>query len=142
MVLPGRTILRFLFCEHHHVSNLFCKLHPLHHPLHSCPCPPNSLSSFFLLCFILSPSLPLISGECSMIILSLLVIWFNCYCTMMNLVIAFFLLSLHHYCIVCVWAAWYGTFRSHGLQYRSYHWLVYHYRIVCVYYSSTRRMVR
>ena len=43
---------------------LFCKLHPLHHPLHSCPCPPNSLSSFFLLCFILSPSLPLISGEC------------------------------------------------------------------------------
>jgi hypothetical protein len=69
---------------------LFCKLHPLHHPLHSCPCPPNSLSSFFLLCFILSPSLPLISGECSMIILSLLVIWFSCYCTMMNLVIAFF----------------------------------------------------
>jgi hypothetical protein len=76
-----------------------------------------------------------------MIILSLLVIWFSCYCTMMNLVIAFFLL-LHHYCIVCVCTAWYGTFRTHGLQYRSYHWLVYHYRIVCVYYSSTRRMVR
>ncbi len=43
-----------------------------------------------------------------------------------------------HYCIVCVCAAWYGTFRTHGLQYRSYHWLVYHYHIMCVYYSSTR----
>ncbi len=37
---------------------LFCRLHPLHHPLHSCPCPPNSVSSFFLLCFILAPLSP------------------------------------------------------------------------------------
>ena len=26
-----------------------------------------------------------------------------------------------HYCIVCVRAAWYGSFRTRGLQYRSYH---------------------
>jgi hypothetical protein len=38
-------------------SCLICKLHTLHYPLHSCPCPSNSSSSFFLLCFILS-SLP------------------------------------------------------------------------------------
>ncbi len=35
---------------------LFCELHPLHHPLHSCPCPPNSVSSVFLLCSILPPA--------------------------------------------------------------------------------------
>jgi hypothetical protein len=44
---------------------LFCKLHPLYHPLHSRPYSPNSSSSFFLLCFILSPLPPSHSGECS-----------------------------------------------------------------------------
>ena len=37
---------------------LFCRLHPLHHQSHSGPCPPNSLSSSFLLCFILAPLPP------------------------------------------------------------------------------------
>jgi hypothetical protein len=32
-----------------------------------------------------------------------------------------FLLSVRHYCTVCVRAAWYGSFRTPGLQYRSYH---------------------
>jgi hypothetical protein len=69
---------------------LICKLHPLHHPLHSiCPCPPNSLSTFFLLCSILAPCLPLISGQCSIAVFSSLVILFICLFAMMNLVIAF-----------------------------------------------------
>ncbi len=38
---------------------LFCsRLQPLHHPLYSCPCHLNSLSSLFLLCFILAPPRP------------------------------------------------------------------------------------
>ncbi len=88
-------------------SCLFCRLHPLHHPLHSCPCPPNSFSSSFLLCFILAPCLPLISGECSTVVFSSLVILFICLFTMRNLVIAFFTVGvslLHHMCTGCmVW---------------------------------------
>ena len=49
---------------------------------------PYLLSSFSA--SFLPPCLPLISGECSIVVLSLLVIWFSCYFTMMNLVIAFF----------------------------------------------------
>ena len=82
---------------------LFCKLHPLHHPVHSCPCPPNSLSSVFLLCSILSPCLPQISGECSIFVLSLVVIWLSCYYTLMNLVIAFLAYCWCNYCIVCMY---------------------------------------
>lgn len=109
---------------------LFWKLHPLH----SCPCPPNSLSSFFLLCFILFPLPPSHFW------------WvFNC-----NFFTAgdsvqlllhhdefgdcFFLLLLHQYCIVCVWAAWYSSFRTRSVQYRLHHWLVYHYcTVLCAY---------
>ena len=39
---------------------------------------------------------------------------------MMNLVIAFIVLSLHHHCIVCVPPAWYCSFHTRGLQYHSY----------------------
>jgi hypothetical protein len=159
---------------------LFCKFHPLHHPLHSCPCPPDALSSFFLLCFILAPCLPLISGNfgaslpvpyCVHVHVAccytvLVVCWYDnstlpclhpslcqtclfcelhidhflpqtslssfflslsascstpvllplipgeiehcclviCDCTMMNLVIAFFLLLVRHYRIVCTYS--------------------------------------
>ncbi len=119
---------------------LFCELHPLHHPLHSCPCPPNSLSSVFLLCSILSPCLPPI------FVLSLVVIWLSCYYTLMNLVIAFLAYCWCNYCIVCMYelhgtvvsvhavystvrtvlgvslpyrvhvhAAWYGSFSTPGV---------------------------
>ncbi len=51
MVLPGRSIPRFLFCEHHHVSNLFVlQTPPIAPPIAQLP-----LSSKFLI-FIL-PSL-------------------------------------------------------------------------------------
>jgi hypothetical protein len=57
---------------------------------------PYLLSSFFSF---LSLCLPLISGEYSIVILSLLVIWFSCYFTMMtNLVIPF----LYHRCVTTV----------------------------------------
>ena len=72
---------------------LFCKLHPLHLPLHSYPCPPYSLSSFFLFCFIPAPCLPLISGECLIVVFISLVILFIFLFTMMNLMIAFFTVS-------------------------------------------------
>jgi len=54
----------------HNFSNIMCQICLICklHPLHICPCPPNSLSSFFLRCFILAPCLPLISGECSIVV--------------------------------------------------------------------------
>ena len=123
--------------------SLFCKLHPLCHPLHSCPCPSSSLSSFFLLCFILSPLPPSHFWwvfNCSFVIVG----------DSVQLLLhhdefgdCIFLLSVRHYCIVCVRASWYGSFRTRGLQYRSYHgWCLSHYRIVCMNYSSTRPIVQ
>jgi hypothetical protein len=99
---------------------LYCRLHPLHHTLHSCPCPPNSLSSFLLLCFILAPLPPSHFWwvfNCSFVIADDLVqLLFHhdeegdC----------FFALLLNHYCIVRVPPAWYCSFGTRGLQYRLY----------------------
>ena len=122
-VLPECIIPRFLFCKSH-VSNLFGLQTPPIAPLIA-QLPLSSKFLMFLLPSLLnsSPCLPHISGECSIVVLSLFVIRFSCYFTMMNLVIAFFVLSVHHYCIVCVQHAWYGSFRKSGLQYRSYNGL-------------------
>jgi hypothetical protein len=120
VVLPEHAISRFLFCKHA-VSNLFVLQTPTIAP-HIAQLP---LSYKFLIFFLPSllhfcpPCLPLISGECSIVVLSFPVIWFSCYFTTMNLMIAFFVLSLHHYCIVCVPPAWYCSFRTRGLQCRS-----------------------
>ena len=141
MVLPECTIPCFLFCKHH-VSSLFVLQTPPIAP----PIAQLLLSSkflIFLLCFILPPCLPLISGECSIVVLSLFVIWFSCHFTMMNLVIAFFVLPVHHYCIVCVQHAWYGSFRVCGLQYRSYNGLcITTILCACTTAAGTRCMVR
>ena len=133
MVLPVRTIPLFLFCEHH-VSTLFvCELHPLHHPLHSCPCPPIFLCSFFFLCSIPVPCLPPISGECSIVVLSLVVIWLSCYYTMMNVMIALPAYCWCNYCIICMYVL-HGTVVSVHLVYSTVvPCLVSHYRIVCMY---------
>ena len=91
--------------------------------------PPSFFASF------LPPCLPLISGECSIVVLSLLVIWFSCYFTMMSLVIAFCTVGaslLYCMCMACLVRWFLYTWSS--VPFVS--WLVYHYHIVCMYYSS------
>ena len=109
---------------------LFCKLHTLH----SHPCPPNSLSSFFLLCFILSflPSFHFwLVFNCCLVIVGDVVelIWHiefgdgfsSC------------LLLVHHYRIVCMCRLHGTAFLYTRCTVLFVPWLVLHYRIKCMY---------
>ena len=104
----------------HHVLNLFVLQTP---PPIAPPIAQLPLSSKFLI--FLLPSLlhscpPASLSYLVSVVFSSLVIVFICLFSMRNLVITF-LLSVRHYCTVCVRAAWYGSFHTRGLQYRSYH---------------------
>jgi hypothetical protein len=103
--------------------------------LHSCPCPPNSVSSFFLLCFNLAPLSPSHFWwvfNCSFVIAGNLVqLLFHhdefgdCFCTVGASL-------LYCMCMACLirWFPYTWSTVPFVL------WLVYHYHIVCMYYCS------
>ena len=99
---------------------LFCKLHPLHHPLHSCPCPPNSISSFFLLHSFLC--LPLISGECSIVLFVIVGDLVQLLLHQQDELGDCFFITVGASLWYCmhVWAAWYRSLHTRGLQYHLY----------------------
>ena len=147
MVLPVR-IPCFLFCEHLvcFANSTHCTTHCTVAVVLKLP----HLLSFFLAVSFFPPCLPFISAWCSIVVLLLFVMWLSSHCTLMNLMMAFLaycrcittaLYGLHcmavsvHpvYSTVCtmvgvalphhvhVHAAWYGSFRTPGVQYCLYH---------------------
>ncbi len=105
----------------HHVSNLFVlQTPPITQPIAQLP-----LSSQFLIFF-----LPSLLHSCPPVSLSFLVSaqLLFCHCLWFGSSVfspwwiwwLLFLLSVCHYCVVCVRAAWYSSFHTRGLQYRSF----------------------
>ena len=87
MLVPWFNIAQFASIV---VSHLFVLQTP--HWSH-----PSSNFLFFLLSFSLYTCLLLIPGECSIVVLLLLVMWFSSHCTLINLVTAFLA-----YCCWCI----------------------------------------